>query len=127
MEPIILCCLFPFRDPDFWGVFSLFSIGTSFISIIITASYYNDEKWDQGRSASKFLISLGVLTSAILFRIFLGSLLFAVTPYWAFGLIFILYLTHLIVYKSKGHDWSCVLYSYTSLVFPSGYTKNIGK
>ena len=82
---------------------------------------------DQGRSASKFLISLGALTSAILFRIFLGSLLFAITPYWAIGIIFILYLTHFIVYKAKGHDWSCVLYSYTSLIFPSGYTKNIGK
>ena len=82
---------------------------------------------DQGRSASKFLISLGALTSAILFRIFLGSLLFAITPYWTIGIIFILYLTHFIVYKAKGHDWSCVLYSYTSLIFPSGYTKNIGK
>ena len=82
---------------------------------------------DQGRSASKFLISLGALTSAILFRIFLGSLLFAITPYWTIGIIFILYLTHFIVYKAKGHDWSCLLYSYTSLIFPSGYTKNIGK
>ena len=62
----------------------------------------------------------------ILFRIFIGSLLFAVTPYWTFGIVLLLYSVNLIVFKATGHNWTCVLYSYTSLVFPSGYTKLLG-
>ena len=48
-----------FRNPDFWGILGLFSMLTSLLSIVITASFYNDEKWDGGRSASKFMLNLG--------------------------------------------------------------------
>ena len=61
-----------------------------------------------------------------MFRIFVGSLLFAVTPYWTFGIVLLLYSVNLIVFKATGHNWTSVLYSYTSLVFPSGYTKLLG-
>ena len=51
--------LFP-RNPDFWGVFSIISMVCSLSSIMVTASFYNDEKWDGGRSASKFTLNFGV-------------------------------------------------------------------
>lgn len=102
------------------------SIVSSFISIIITSSYYNDEKWDGGRSAGKFMLNLGVCTSGILFRMFVGSLMFAVTPYWAIGITFTFYLIHLITFKGIGHGWGCALYSYTLLIFPSGHSKQLG-
>lgn len=100
---------------------------SSFLSLLITASFYNDEKWDGGRSASKFILNFCVNTSGILYRIFIASLLFAVTPYWAVGISFIFFLSHCITFKIAGHTWSCLLYSYTSLLFPSGHTKQLGE
>ena len=48
------------RNPDFWGVFSVISMVCSLCSILVTASFYNDEKWDGGRSASKFILNFSV-------------------------------------------------------------------
>jgi len=115
-----------FRNPDFWGVFSIISMVCSLSSIMVTASFYNDEKWDGGRSASKFTLNFGVSLTGVLFRLFIGSLLFAVTPYWALGITLLFYTIHLITFKVAGHSWSCLLYSYTCLLFPSGHTKQLG-
>lgn len=99
----------------------------SLTSILITASNYNDEKWDGGRSASKFSLSFFINASGLLFRAFLSSLLFAITPYWTLALTAVLYLIHLVTFKVCGHSWQCLLYSYTSLVFPSGHSKQLGE
>jgi len=115
-----------FKNPDFWGVFSIISMVCSLSSIMVTASYYNDEKWEGGRSASKFILNFSVSLTGVLFRLFIGSLLFAVTPYWALGISLIFYIVHLITFKVTGHSWSCLLYSYTCLLFPSGHTKQLG-
>ena len=31
------------------------------------------------------------------------------------------------LYQISGHSWECMLYSYTSLLCPGGYTKNQGQ
>ena len=115
-----------FRDPDFWGLFGLISMTSSFFSIAITATHYNDEKWDGGRSASKLILNMAINVTGILYRFFIGSLLFAIVPYWAMGLTFVFYLSHLLTFKILGHSWDCVLYSYACLMFPTGHTKTLG-
>ena len=115
-----------FKEPDFWGIFGLISMASSFFSIAVTATHYNDEKWDGGRSASKLLLNMAINLTGILYRLFIGSLLFAVVPYWALGLTLIFYLTHLLTFKILGHSWDCLLYSYACLMFPTGHTKMLG-
>ena len=114
------------KEPDFWGIFGLISMTSSFFSIAITATHYNDEKWDGGRSASKLLLNMAINVTGIFYRLFIGSLLFAIVPYWALGLTLIFYTSHLLTFKILGHSWDCVLYSYACLLFPTGHTKMLG-
>ena len=53
--------------------------------------------------------------------------MFAVTPYWTLALTIMFYFIHLVTFKVAGHSWSCLLYSYSCLVFPSGHTKQLGE
>ncbi len=97
------------------------------------------------RTAPKFFLGLIMLASGILFRIWIASLLFAIAPYWAIGIGSTFYFIHVTgkefiankprpfdkenyfsVYKATGHSWESLLYSYTTLLFPSGFTKNQG-
>ncbi len=62
------------------------------------------------------------------FRVFLSAVLFSVIPWGAFGLLVILYIVNLGVYRSTSlGGWKvAAVAAYASIFAPSGYSKNHG-
>ena len=74
---------------------------SSFTSLIVTTMYYNEEKLRPERPA-KFFVGLGLTIFSILYRVFLTSILFAVTPFWILGIGIAVYCINVTVNKATG-------------------------
>lgn len=53
--------------------------------------------------------------------------MFAVAPLWSLLVVLLVYFSGLAVLKSTGQSWESILYSYASLLSPSGYSKDHGE
>lgn len=117
-----------FKQPTASGIIGLTCMTSSLVSVVVSAMHFNDDLiLSQGQKPAKFFLGLGVVVSSVLFRMFLASLLCAVTPYWLLGLVITFYLVHLIVFKAtKYGGCEALLFSFTCLMWPSGHSRNLG-
>jgi hypothetical protein len=63
--------------------------------------YYNEEKLRHERPL-KFFIGLTLAIVSIVYRVFVASILFAVTPFWTLGICFAIYLINITINKAAG-------------------------
>jgi hypothetical protein len=64
--------------------------------------FYNEEKLRPERPA-KFFVALGLTIISILYRVFLTSILFAITPFWILGIGIVVYFINVTVNKATGN------------------------
>ncbi len=87
----------------FFGLLSFAALLSSFVSLTVTSMYYNDEKLRPERPI-KFFVGLGLTMFSILYRVFISSILFAVTPFWVLGISLGVYVINVTVMKATGEE-----------------------
>lgn len=85
----------------FFGLLSFAALVSSFVSLTVTSMYYNDEKLRSDRPI-KFFVGLGLTMFSILYRVFISSILFAVSPFWVLGISLGVYVITVTVMKATG-------------------------
>ena len=109
-----------------FGLNAIFSICLTFISLLITSLHYNRQL---EIPAAKFFSAVLTSLFTIISRVLIFSILFATMPGPAGGVVSVMYLIHLVVYKICGgseENWNCIVYSYYSIYTPAGYARWIG-
>ncbi len=114
-----------FSWPWFRGLFHVLSMCFSFLSLVVTLVYYNEERWTSARP-ERFLSVLGLSVSCVMYRVFVCAVLFSTAPMWSVIITAVLYLTNLAVFKGTGQSWESILFSYAHLLAPSGFAKGAG-
>jgi hypothetical protein len=114
-----------FSWPWFRGLFYLLGLAFSFVSLVVTVVYYNDERWTKARP-QRFFSVLAFSISSVMYRVIVCAVLFSVAPFWSLFIMAVLYLANLVTFKAAGQSWECVLYSYVQLLAPSGFAKESG-
>ena len=72
------------------------------MSLVVTTMFYNDEKLKTARPA-QFFLALGLTVFAIVYRVFVTSVLFAITPFWILGIGILVYFINVTVNKATGN------------------------
>ena len=88
----------------------------SFVSLVVTTMFYNDEKLKTARPA-KFFLALGLTVFAIVYRVFVTSVLFAITPFWILGIGILVYLINVTVNKATGNVNSIITFFLSFFLF----------
>ena len=110
----------------FFGLNAVLSLWFSMMSLLITSVHYNRQT---EIPAAKVLSAALSTFFAICLRVFVISILFASVPGPATGIIIVMYLVNLVTYKALSgpeENWNCVIYSYYSIIPPTGYARFLG-
>lgn len=110
----------------FWfeGVILIFS---SILHLSTLVSAHMHDNREKGPSASKLASALLSVTSGIVLRSFLFSMLFAIKPVTAVTSLLISYVINVILMKYLNREgWVCFIDGYASLLTPTGYARVLG-
>ena len=114
--------------PWFRGVVHVVGIVNSFVSLVVTVMYYNEEKPARGPGhTAKFLLALTFSIFSVGFRVWVAAILFSAAPWIAFTLCVAIYVFNVISMTCGRYAWDVtILASYVSFFCPAGFSKNHG-
>jgi len=108
----------------FEGIIFIASALLHLATLVTTHMHDNREK---GPQASKLASALSSVTSGILLRSYLFSMLLAIKPITAVTSLAVAYTVNVVLMKYLNREgWSCFLDGYASLMTPTGYARVLG-
>lgn len=103
----------------FWVLFDIISIFLSFTSLVFTATKFNRES---GTSRRTFFLIFS-LTSSLLFRLFVFSILIYTNPLPSFIALALICAINIGLYYHLDKNVSCLLHAYFFLYLPIGHNR----